>query len=125
MLKRNSIFGVAALILTLLHPSAGSTKGGRATLEELYNPEHITLLPPEISQAVVNKCKEPRATHEFFNYRDGTSVIVLHYEHLLCGLSHVYCTPSACLHQVYGRSAQGKYRLIGSFYVAQPEVEQF
>jgi hypothetical protein len=125
LLKRNLIFGLSALILTLLNPGAGSAKGGPITLDEPYSPEHVTSLPLEIRQIIVNECKEPRATREFFNYTDGTSEIVLHYEHLLCGISNVFCTAKVCLHQVYGRSAQGKYELIRSFYAAQPEAEQY
>jgi hypothetical protein len=124
LLKKILIFGLPALVLTLLNPSTGSSKGGPITLEEPYSPEHITSLPLEIRQIIVNECKEPRATREFFSYRDGTSEIVLHYEHLLCGISNVFCTPKVCLHQVYGRSAQGKYTLVQSFYAAQPETER-
>jgi hypothetical protein len=125
LLKKNLIFGFSALILTLLNPRTGSTKGGPITLDEPYSPEHITSLPLEIRQIIVNECKEPRATREFVNYREDTSEIVLHYEHLLCGISNVFCTPTVCLHQVYGRSAQGKYTLIRSFYAAQPEADDY
>src|ERR1700759_4907701 len=69
LLKKNSIFGVSALILSVLHSSTGSTKGGRSTPEELYNPEDITSPPLEIRQIVFNEGKEPRATLEFFTLR--------------------------------------------------------
>ena len=100
-------------------------KGGPMHLEDRYNPQHIDNLPQEIRDAVVGKCREPRALHDFAVYKDGTSQILLHYEHLLCGLYHIYCTTTLCLHQVYVRSANGRYRLLRSFYVAQPEDERF
>jgi hypothetical protein len=120
--KRNSILACCALVSALLQPTTGSTKGGTFSLEELYNPAHVTELPPEIRQIVVSKCNEPRATHGFFGYRDGTDDIVLNYEHLLCGLSHSYCARSVCLQEVYSRSANGRYRLIRSLYVRQPQL---
>ena len=100
-------------------------KGGPIHSEDRYNPQHIGNLPREIRDAVVSKCREPRALHDFAVYKDGTSQILLHYEHLLCGLSHVYCTAISCLHQVYTRSTSGRYRLLRSFYVAQPEGKRF
>ncbi len=125
MFKKILMLSVSTLILSLLCPTAGSAKGGTYGVEDRYNPQHITSLPPEVRQIVVSKCKEPRATHEFSSYRDGTAEIVLHYEHLLCELSNVYCTSNACLHEVYRRTLQGRYKLIRSFYVTQPEVEHY
>ncbi len=125
MIKTILIFSVSILILPLLHPTPGSAKGGTYGVEDRYNPQHITSLPPEIRQIVVSKCKEPLASHEFSSYRDGTAEIVLHYEHLLCGLSNIYCTSNACLHEVYRRTLQGRYKLIRSFYFTQPEVEHY
>ena len=63
--------------------------------------------------------------HDFVIFKDGTSQIILHYEHPLCGLSHSYCKATSCLHQVYVRSVDRRYRLVRSFYVAQPEGERF
>lgn len=99
-------------------------KGGPMHSEDRYNPQHIDSLPAEIHDAFVGKCHEPRALHDFAVFKDGTSKIILHYEYLLCGQSHSYCTATSCLHQVYMRSANGRYRLLRSFYVAQPEYER-
>jgi hypothetical protein len=125
MFKKISTFSISTLVLLLLQPTATLAKGGSSRSEDRYNPQHITSLPPEVRQIVVSKCKEPRALHEFSNYRDGTTEIVLHYEHLICGLSNIYCSRNACLHEFYRRSAQGRYRLVRSFYVVQPDVENY
>jgi hypothetical protein len=125
MPKTRSAFAVSVLVLLMLQVTGARAKGGTFRFEHRHNPEHITSLPPEVRQIVVSKCSEPRASHDFSNYRDGTAEIDLRYEHLLCGLSHLHCTSNGCLHQVYGRSGQGTYRLIRSFYVGQPEVAHY
>jgi hypothetical protein len=122
--KQNSIVVCLTLLLTLLQPTKGSAKGGTFSLEQLYNPEHIAWLPLEIRRVVASKCPEPRATHEFSNYSGGTREIVLHYEHLLCGLSQIHCVHNACLHEIYSRSPNGRYRLRRSFYTTQPEEKR-
>jgi hypothetical protein len=124
MLSNRSI-AVAVVLMTLTLQSFDGLAKGTFRFEDRYNPEHIESLPLEIRQAVASKCPEPRALHDFAKYREGTAQIVLHYEHLLCGLSHIYCTQAGCLHQLYGRSAQGHYKLLRSGYVTQPDDERF
>lgn len=121
--------GLTAVIVTALSitpvQSDGLAKGGTFRFGEGYRPDHIESLPPEIREGLMSRCLEPRALHDFFRYRNGTEQIVLHYEHLLCGLSHPYCQGASCLHEVYGRSAKGQYKLLRSLYVPQPEGEHF
>ena len=122
MITMRTLLVIAAMSLAC---EPAFAKGGTINSQDGYNPQHIDNLPPEIHDVVVGKCHEPRALHEFAVFRNGTSQIVLHYEYLLCGLSHVYCTTTSCLHQIYVRSAKGRYKLIQSFFVAQPEAEHF
>lgn len=120
---RMTVRSIAAI--ALLVPIAALARGGTYRSEDRYDPQHISALPPDVRQAVVDKCPEPRALHDFSRYRDGTTQIVLHYEHLLCGTSTSYCTASTCLHQVYGATGNGHFRLMRSFYVTRPDPDHF
>jgi hypothetical protein len=44
-------------------------KGGNYLTDEVYNPQHISSLPPEIRAYVYASCNEPRALHNFAEYR--------------------------------------------------------
>jgi len=48
-------------------------KGGSYQMDEVYNPQHISSLPPEIRASVYAVCNEPRALHTFAEYRDIVS----------------------------------------------------
>ena len=101
------------LITSLSDPS--SAKGGNYHTEDLYNPQHIDSLPPEIRSAIMRKCSTPKALHPFASYSENFKQIVLHFEYFLCDDDGTYCTPSGCLHQVYV-SEGGRYRLTRSYY---------
>jgi len=122
--RTKSILCCFTLAGALLQPSVGLTKGGTFSLGQSHKADHLTSLPPEIRQAVISRCKVPHATNEFAGYRNGVAEIVLHYEHPLCGLAHAYCARSVCLEEVYGRSTSGRYRLIRSSHVVQPEIDR-
>jgi hypothetical protein len=106
-----------AVLLTCAQSSA---KGGTIRSEDRYNPQHIDSLPPEIRNAIYQRCGTPKALHPFATYFDNARRIVLHFEHFVCDGDGTYCTASGCLHQVYG-SAGGHYRLIRSYYAPAGE----
>ena len=125
MPSKSSILTTTAVVLTILMLLTDGLAKGTFRFEDRYNPDHIASLPPEIRQTIIGGCREPRALHDFMRYEDGMSRIVLRYEHLMCGLSHIHCTAAGCLHQIYVKSSQGHYKLLRGFYVAQPEGEHF
>jgi hypothetical protein len=101
-------------------------RGGRISLEDRWNPQHIAGLPVEIGNAIapyVRVCGGSLAAeHSFVRYfQSGTAKLIgLHFEHLRCANRAALCTAAGCLHQVY-ISTGGRYRLLRSSYV--PELD--
>ena len=95
-------------------------KGGSYQMDEVYNPQHINSLPPEIRASVYASCNEPRALHTFAEYRDNLRIVTLHFERLLCGVSDFRCSASGCLHEVFTLTPSGRYRLTRRYYAKEP-----
>ena len=106
---------LCALISLLLTTIQLSAKGGNYHTEDLYNPQHIESLPPEIRNSILHRCGTPKALHPFARYFDNSKRIVLHFEDFICDGDGTYCTASGCLHQVWV-STGGRYRLVRSYY---------
>jgi hypothetical protein len=83
------------------------------------NPQHITSLPPGIRTFVYARCNEPRALHNFAEYRNNLRTITLHFERFLCGSSELRCPASGCLREVYTRTASGGYKLTRRYYAKE------
>jgi hypothetical protein len=58
-------------------------KGDNYQMEDRYNPQHIDSLPPEIRKSILCQCDEPKASHPFASYSDGSKRIELHFEHFV------------------------------------------
>jgi hypothetical protein len=95
-------------------------KGGSYRSEDLYNPQHISSLPPEIRASVYASCNDPRALHTFAEYRENLRIVTLHFENLLCGVSQVRCSASGCLHEVFTLTRNGRYQLTRRYYAKEP-----
>jgi hypothetical protein len=91
-------------------------KGGSYLKVEVYNPQHIISLPPEVRASLYAGCNEPRALHAFAEYRDNLRIVTLHFERLLCGPSEVRCSASGCLHEVFTLTGSGRYKLMRRYY---------
>lgn len=98
-----------------------NAKGGNYLKDEVYNPQHITSLPPEIRSSVYASCSEPRALHKFAEYRDSLRIITLHFERLLCGTSDFQCLASGCLHEVFTLTRSGQYKLTRRYLVKESD----
>lgn len=92
-------------------------KGGNMRSTDLYEPQHIDNLPPEVRQNVLRLCSVPKALHSFASYSNARRKVVLHYERLYCG-GKLFCGASGCLHQTYVESG-GRYRLVESYYAPE------
>jgi hypothetical protein len=92
-----------------------SAKGGNLHTEDRYNPQHIDSLPPEIRNAILRQCSIPKALHPFASYSDNFARVVLHFEYFICDGDGTYCSPSGCLHQLWG-STGTHYHLLRSYY---------
>ena len=90
-------------------------RGSQVGHDDPWNSEHIQGLPPEVRNAVIHMCGDPRAGHYFATYFDSSHVIKLHFEHLHCDGQARFCRGGDCLHQEY-ISTGGRYRLIRSYY---------
>jgi hypothetical protein len=95
-------------------------KGGSYQSDEVYNPQHISSLPPEIRDSVYAVCNEPRALHTFAEYRNNLRIVTLHYERLLCGISEFRCSASGCLHEVFALTPSGRYQLMRRYHAKEP-----
>ena len=111
----NGMRCLCTLIALLLCSEQLSAKGSNYRTEDRYNPQHIGNLPPEVRNAIVRRCSDPKALHPFANYADHSKKIVLHFEHFVCGGDGTYCNPSGCLHQVWVL-VHGHYWLARSYY---------
>jgi hypothetical protein len=94
-------------------------KGGSYRTEDRYNPQHISSLPPEIRASLYASCKDPRALHEFAEYRDNLRIITLHFEHFSCTASEVSCSASGCLHEIFTLTPSGRYKLTRRYHAKE------
>jgi hypothetical protein len=118
--QSTSIRALACILAVACGIAEVEAKGGSYRMEDRYNPQHITSLPPEIRASVYASCNEPRALHDFAEYRDNLRVVTLHFEHFLCGASQVRCTASGCLHEVFKLTRSGRYQLTRRYYAREP-----
>ena len=108
---------------------SAQARGGRVQLEDRWNPQHLTVLPAEIRNAIApyaRVCGGPLAAeHSFVRYfQSGNAKLIgLHFEHLRCDDRAAVCKAAGCLHQVY-ISTGGKYRLFRSSYVPELDLTQ-
>jgi hypothetical protein len=93
---------------------APASAKGTGHTENLYDPQHIEMLPPELRGAIERLCPAPHAMHVFAEYSEGARTITLHFERLYCS-SREFCNSAGCLHQVYVLN-DGHYRLQRSYY---------
>ena len=120
LMRRHHLLALALLLLALLLSVCGQmgpahSRGG-VRVEETWNPEHITQLPPEVRSAVMRMCgPPPSAEHYFATYLQNSRLIKLHFEHFRCEGRAPLCNQSGCLHQEYILT-RGHYRLLRSFY---------
>jgi hypothetical protein len=90
-------------------------RGSQAAHDDPANSERIERLPPEVRDAVIHMCGDPRAGHYFATYFDNAHLIRLHFEQLYCDGRRKFCRGEDCLHNEY-ISTGGRYRLIRSYY---------
>ena len=110
------LFAIAAVTLLLNFPNQSAfARGSQVGHDDPWNSEHIERLPPEVRNAVVRMCADPRAGHYFATYCDNSHLLKLHFEHLHCDEQTTFCKGSSCLHQEY-LSTSGRFRLIKSYY---------
>ncbi len=106
---------VLSAVLMLSTQSFG--KGGNMRSEDRYESQHIGNLPANVRQAVLRRCPNAKALHDFSTYTDHLQVMVLHFERLYCERKS-FCGPPGCLHQTY-ISFHGHYRLVESHYASE------
>jgi hypothetical protein len=83
-MTRTRWLSVPAVLLLTSGPSLA--KGGNMRSADLYEPQHIENLPAEVLQEVLRWCPAPMALHSFASYTDHLQKLVLHFEHLYCGV---------------------------------------
>ena len=105
----------ATIVLFSFADRPAFARGSQVGHDDPWNSEHIERLPPEVRNAVIHMCGDPRAGHYFATYFDNSHVIKLHFEHLHCDEQVRFCRGDDCLHQEY-ISTSGRYRLIRSYY---------
>ena len=113
---RFAILTLAMTAIVVCGVADAKAKGGSYLKDEVYNPQHIISLPPEIRTSVYAKCNEPHALHTFVVYRDNLRIVTLHFERLICGPSEFRCSASGCLHEVFTQTPSGRYKLMRSYY---------
>ena len=111
---RLSAIAAAILILSFTNRPAFA-RGSFVGYDPVWNSERIARLPPEVRNAVIHMCADPRAGHYFATYPDNSHLIKLHFEHLQCDRERAFCRAGSCLQQEYV-STGGRYRLIRSYY---------
>ena len=119
-IKRNNSRVLACALAAACYVVCNEAYATNYTMEDRYNPQHITSLPPEIRSHVYAICEQPRALHNFSEYRDNSRIVILHFEHFICGASQVRCSVSGCLHEVFTLSRGGRYKLTGRYYSKEP-----
>jgi hypothetical protein len=90
-------------------------RGSQVRRDDPLNSERIDRLPPEVRNAVIQMCADPRAGQYFATYFDNSHLIKLHFEHLHCDEQVTFCSRNSCLHHEY-ISSGGRYRLMRSYY---------
>jgi hypothetical protein len=91
---------VAILLLSFANRPA-TARGSQVGHDHPWNPERVERLPPEVRNAVIHMCGDPRAGHYFATYLDNSHVIKLHFEYLHCDEPPKFCRGGDCLHQEY------------------------
>jgi hypothetical protein len=89
-------------------------RGSQAAHDAPVNSERIERLPPEVRDAVIHMCGDPRAGHYFATYFDNSHLIRLHFEQLYCDGRKKFCRGEDCLHNEY--ISTGGHYLIRSYY---------
>jgi hypothetical protein len=117
---RRAIARLLGCILAVSCIAEAKAKGGSYLTDDVYNPQHVSSLPPEIRAAVYAHCNEPRALHSFAEYRNNLRIVTLHFERSLCGISEVRCSASGCLHEVFTLTRSGRYQLMRRYYAKEP-----
>ena len=107
-----SMFG--SLLVMACCATAAKSTNFRA--EDRYNLQHIASLPPDIRAFIFARCGEPRALHSFAEYRDNLRIVILHFEHFLCGTLDFQCFARGCLHEIYVMTRSGRYKLVHRYY---------
>lgn len=111
---RFSAIAVAILIVSFPNRPVFA-RGSQTTHDDPLNSERIDRLPPEVRNAVIHMCADPRAGHYFATYLDNSHLIKLHFEYLHCDERVTFCRGGSCLRQEY-ISSGSRYRLIKSYY---------
>jgi hypothetical protein len=111
---RFSAIAVAILIVSFANRPVFA-RGSQTTHDDPLNSERIDRLPPEVRNAVIHMCADPRAGHYFATYLDNSHLIKLHFEYLHCDERVTFCRGGSCLRQEY-ISSGSRYRLIKSYY---------
>jgi hypothetical protein len=113
---RARLSAIAATILLFSFADRPAfARGSQVGHDDPSDSERIERLPPEVRNAVIHMCGDPRAGHYFATYFDNSHVIKLHFEHLHCDEQVKFCRGGDCLHQEY-ISTGGRYRLIRSYF---------
>jgi hypothetical protein len=104
---------IAAILILSLTNGPAFARGNQVAHDDPANYERIERLPPEVRNAVIHMCGDPRAGHYFATYFD--KLIRLHFDQLYCDGRAKFCRGADCLHSEY-ISTGGRYRLIRSYY---------
>ena len=108
------------VVFAALSSREAHARGGMAA-EQLWNPEHISGLPPEVQAGIVRVCgPKVHAEHYFATFFDNAQRIKLHFEHAHCRNDQPMCNSSGCLHQEYFLMGS-RYRLLRSYYGPQSD----
>jgi hypothetical protein len=104
-----------AIMLLGFADRAAFARGSQVGHDDPANSERIERLPPEVRNAVIHMCGDPRAGHYFATYFDNSHLIRLNFDQLYCDGRAKFCRGENCLHNEYF-STGGRYRLIRSYY---------
>lgn len=114
----------AAMVCVL---TLSSHARGGAAQEDRWHARHVSWLPREIQNAVLQyqaPCGSLAATHQFALSLDGGPVqlIALHYENFRCDNRRAICSNAGCLHEIFA-SRGGTYRLVQRIYASDIELK--
>jgi hypothetical protein len=105
----------ASIVLFSFADRPAFARASQVAHDDPANSERIERLPPEVRNAVIHVCGDPRAGHYFATYFDNSHLIRLHFDQLYCDGRAKFCNGGDCLQQEY-ISNGGRYRLIRSYY---------
>ena len=105
----------ASIVLFSFADRPAFARASQVAHDDPANSERIERLPPEVRNAVIHVCGDPRAGHYFATYFDNSHLIRLHFDQLYCNGRAKFCNGGDCLQQEY-ISNGGRYRLIRSYY---------